>query len=150
MFGQITIDGKNYIERVQTFPIEVAVTSDLQVLTNQTFTFPGVANFLLKSLTRKLYTNAGVDQTGAYPFKFKWGNSDGNTWYVSGGISGNTERVIDSCIFGDAQFPAVLIPYVFFSAGASFKYEVEDVSNTATANPYTIYIGLVGSYLIPN
>lgn len=152
MYGQVTIDGKQYTERMQSFPIQVAISANLQILTNQTFTFPGVANFLLKQLTRKVYANiAGVitDVTGTYPFKFKWGNSDGNTWYTAAGINSVTDRVIDSCVFGTAQFPAVPIPYVFYSSGASFRYEVEDVSNIAATNPYTIYIGLIGSYLIP-
>lgn len=152
MYGQVTIDGKQYTERGETFPIQVSITSNLQVLTNQNFTFPGVANFLLKQLTRKVYANiAGVitDVTGTYPFKFKYGNSDGNTWFMAAGINAITDRVIDSCVFGTAQFPATQIPYVFYSSGSSFMYEVEDVSNIATTNPYVIYIGLIGSYLIP-
>lgn len=152
MYGQVTIEGKQYTERAETFPIEVPVTANFQVLTNQTFTFPGVANFLLKQLTRKVYATIGgvvTDVTGTYPFKFRYGNSDGNIWFVGAGINSIVNRVIDSCVFGTAQFPAVPIPYIFFSSGASFNYEVEDVSGNATANHYVIYIGLIGSYLIP-
>lgn len=149
MFGQITIDGKNYIERFQAFPIQVSITSNGQLLSNQSFVFPGVANFLLKALTRQVISTNNGNVTGVYPFLFKWGNSDGNTWYTSGGISGTADKVIDSCTFGTGQFPFVPIPFVFYSASASFKYEVQDVSNAATADPYTIYIGLIGSYLIP-
>lgn len=152
MFGEVTIQGKRYTERYQEFPVEVAVTTNLQVIPNQRFTLPGVANFLLKQLTRKVYASiAGVitDVTGTYPFKFKFGNSDGSTWYVGAGIGSLVDRVIDSCIFGTGQFPLTLVPYVFFTSGASMMYEVEDVSNIATTNHYTIYIGLIGSYLIP-
>lgn len=152
MYGEIVINGKTYTERAITLPIEVSVTANLQVLANQTFTLPGVADFLLKQLTRKVYANVAgtiTDETGAFPFKFKWGNSDGSTWYTAAGINSTTDRVIDSCVFGTAQFPASPIPYVFYSAGGSFRYEVEDVSNQATASPYKIYIGLIGSYLIP-
>jgi hypothetical protein len=145
-YGIITIDGQQYIERVQIFPQDVTINVNFQILTQQRVTLPGVANFLLKGLTRET-TIAGVSSNSR--FKFRLGNSDGTTWYFSGGLGALDDRVIDTACFGTGQFPFPIIPPIPFSAGANIMYEIEDVSGTATANPYVINLAFHGSYLIP-
>lgn len=142
-FGRITINGKDYIERFQVFPFEVTITTGLAVLTQQRIALPGVANFILKALTRVIIKNGAVDYK---PFRFRLGNSDGGTWYTAGGLGATTDRVMDSLIFGSGQFPFPLIPPIFYSANSSINFEIEDVSNSV---PYTIVLGFHGSYLLP-
>lgn len=142
-YGQITIDGQSFIERAQIFPQDLNVTTNHQILTAQRVSLPGVANFLLKGLTRDTTVN-GISTPRR--FKFRLGNSDGTTWYFAGGIGGTTERVVDTLCFGTAEFPYVLIPPITYSAGANINFEVEDVSGLA---PYVISFAFHGSYLIP-
>lgn len=142
-YGVVTIDGQQYIERAQIFPLDFQVTSNFQVQTQQRVTLPGVANFLLKGLTREVTVN-GI--SSARRFKFRLGNSDGLTWYISGGIGATTERAVDTLCFGTGQFPYVLIPAIPFSAGANIQFEIEDISGQA---PYTINLAFHGAYLIP-
>ncbi len=142
-YGLVEIGGKKYTERTQEFPEEVTVTVNNQVLTNQRIVLPGVANFLLKALERETVV-AGA--SAARRFKFRLGNTDGGLWYMAGGSGGSTDRVLDTLTFGNAQFPKVLIPALFYSASASILFEIEDVSANV---PYTIYFNFVGAYLIP-
>jgi hypothetical protein len=142
-YGTVTIDGQSYIERAQIFPQNLDITTNLQILTQQRVTLPGVANFLLKGLTREV-TVQGV--SASRRFKFRLGNSDGTTWYISGGIGATSDRCMDTLCFGTGQFPFPLIPPIPFSAGANIMFEVEDFSGQA---PYTINFAFHGSYLIP-
>ena len=84
-YGTVTIDGQQYIERAQIFPQTLDITTNLIVLAQQRVTLPGVANFLLKGLTREV-TVAGVSTS--LRFRFRLGNSDGTTWYFAGGRGG--------------------------------------------------------------
>lgn len=142
-YGQVTIDGQNFIERAQIFPATLTIPTNYAVFTQQRVTLPGVANFLLKGLTREV-TQAGnsVDRR----FRFRFGNSDGTTWYTAGGIGADTERVVDTLCFGTGQFPYVIVPAINFSAGANIQFEVEDLSGNA---PYVINFAFHGAYLIP-
>jgi hypothetical protein len=142
-FGEVIIDGQKFVERVQIFPQDLDVTTGFQVLLQQRVTLPGVANFLLKGLTREITVNGASDSRR---FKFRLGNSDGTTWYFAGGIGSTTDRVIDTLCFGSGQFPFPIIPPVSYSAGANILFEVEDLS---AAPPYTIHFAFHGSYLIP-
>lgn len=142
-FGQITIDGQQYIERAQIFPANLDITQNLQVLAQQRVTLPGVANFLLKGLTREVTVN-GISSSRR--FRFRLGNSDGTTWYFSGGLGAISDRVVDTLCFGTGQFPYPIIPPIPYSAGANIMFEVEDLSSLA---PYTINFAFHGSYLIP-
>jgi hypothetical protein len=141
-YGTVTIGGKQYIEREQTFPYELAVTVNLSV-TKVSLTLPGTADFWLKALTRETVVNGA---SAARRFKFKLGNSDGSTWYQSGGAGGTTDRVIDTLLFGSGQFPFVLNPYIYYGSSSSIQMEIEDISNN---QPYTIYMAFRGSYLLP-
>ena len=145
-FGVVTIDGQQYIERIQIFPQDVPVNTSGQILTQQRVTLPGVANFLLKGLTRET-TVDGISSSSR--FKFRLGNSDGTTWYFAGGIGSVTDRVIDTLCFGTGQFPLPIIPPIPYSASANILFEIEDVSDPANFSPYMINLAFHGSYLIP-
>lgn len=143
-YGIVTIQGREYIERVQLFTATVSVTVGLALMPNLRLTLPGMADFFLKALSRDV-----VDANGAVAtrrFRFRWGNSDGGIWYNSGGAGATNDRVIDPLTFGTGQFPYQIIPGVLFGANTSIMYEVEDLSNTV---PYTIHLGFHGSYLLP-
>ena len=142
-YGVVTIDGQDFIERSQIFPLDLQVQTNFQIFLQQRVTLPGVANFLLKGLTREVTVN-GLSVNNR--FKFRLGNSDGTTWYFAGGIGSTTDRVIDTSCFGTGQFPFPLIPPIPDSAGANILFEVEDISGAA---PYTISFAFHGSYLIP-
>lgn len=141
-YGTVQIGGKTYIEREQTFPLEVTMSVNLGT-TPGTLQLPGTADFWLKSLTR---TTTVSGASAARLFKFRLGNTDGSTWYQAGGTGGTTDSVLDPMLFGTGQFPFVLSPYIYYSASAGIKYQIDDVSNNA---PYTIYFAFRGSYLIP-
>ena len=142
-YGVVEIDGQQYVERAQIFPVDVNVTVNFQVLAQQRVTLPGVANFLLKGLTRE--TIAG-GTSSPRRFKFRLGNSDGQTWYISGGIGSTTDRAMDTLVMGSGMFPYPIIPPIPYSAGANIAFEVEDISGAA---PYLINFAFHGSYLIP-
>ena len=146
-FGVVTMDGQQYIERYQVFSVTFNVTQSLQVSTGQRVTLPGVANFLLKGLTREVIQNGA---TAAIPFRFRLGNSDGTTWYFSGGLGESNDRVIDICCFGTGAFPFPLTPPIPYSAGANILFEIEDLgTQSPTFTAYTINLAFHGSYLIP-
>jgi hypothetical protein len=150
-YGVVTIDGQQYVERAQIFPYDVNIISPYQILTQLRVTLPGVANFLLKGLTRETTVN-GIST--AERFKFRLGNSDGATWYISGGIASNTERCLDTLCFGNGMFPFPLIPPIPYSAGSNIIFEVEDLTGLVDVNGvpfsgYTINFAFHGAYLIP-
>lgn len=149
-FGAVTIDGQQYVERVQIFPQDVNITFQGQIA-RQRITLPGVAQFLLKELTREVVLQ-GLSRN--IPFKFRLGNSDGSSWYIGGGIDSTTDRIIDNLCFGTAQFPYAILPPILFSAGANILYEIQDITPPITVGPffqgpYTINLAFHGSYLIP-
>lgn len=153
MYGQIKINGQTYTERLQIFPFEFNVTINGGVYTGVNLVLPGVANFRLKGLTRTVVKSNAVVTT--CPFKFRLGNSDGATWYSQGGngaslgsnspTGGSIDRVLDSLMFGSGQFPYPLVVPLFYSASSAIKMEIEDISQQ---QPYTIYFGFHGSYLL--
>lgn len=142
-YGTVEIGGKTYIERYQEFPLVVNITSSGQQYKTP-LVLPGTADFWLKSLKRTvLKSNA---PSTACPFTFRLGNADGSTWYQSGGSGGTTDQVLDSLLFGTAQFPKVINPYIYYGASSSILINLTDVSAN---QPYDIYFSFEGSYLIP-
>lgn len=142
MYGVVNINGTNYVERAQEFPLEVTVANNNQVITGA-LTLNGVANFWLKALKRDILVNGA---NASKRFKFRLGNSDGSTWYSASGVGGSTNRILDTLYFGNGQFPKVLTPPIFYSSSGSIMWEVEDVSAAA---PYTIFFSFEGSFLNP-
>jgi hypothetical protein len=153
MYGQVTINGVNYTERLQIFPFEFNVTTNGQISNTVRLVLPGVANFWLKGLTRSVAKSNAIVTT--CPFKFRLGNSDGTTWYSQSGVGatlgsnsptgGSTDAVLDSLMFGSGQFPYPMPVPLFYSASSAIMMYIEDISNQS---PYTIYFGFHGSYLL--
>lgn len=142
-YGTVEIGGKTYIERYQEFTQKVSITTNLQRY-NTPIVLPGTADFWLKALKRAVIKNAALST--ACPFTFRLGNSDGSTWYSSGGSGGTTDEVLDSLLFGSAQFPKVINPYIYYGASSNININLTDLSSQA---PYDIYFAFEGSFLIP-
>ena len=151
VYGVITLDGIDYVERYQLFVTELVINTAFEVHTNQALTLPGVANFLLKGLTRDITQLPGVPNLGVQNFRFRMINSEGTTWFSTGGLGVFDDRAIASMCFGSGQFPFPLIPPVPIHSTGTVVYEVEDLGFLpAPANyPYTIHFGWQGSYLFP-
>jgi hypothetical protein len=141
-YGTVTINGRTYIEREQSFPLVVSMSVNGGI-NNGSLVLPGTADFWLKALMRETII-AGASSPAR--FTFRLGNSDGSTWYQSGGAGGSTDQVIDTLMFGSGQFPFVLNPYIYYSANGSIQYQITDISSLT---PYDIYFSFRGSYLIP-
>ena len=150
VYGLITLDGQQYIERHQVFVVDVVITTQFQILTQQRLTLPGVANFLLKGLTRD-YSNLAFGPDSEQNFtRFRLSNSEGTTWFFTGGLGIIDDRVIDTLCFGTGQFPFPLIPPIPVHATGSLIYEVEDLGFRQTQfYPYTMHLGFHGTYLFP-
>lgn len=144
-YGTVQIGGRTYIERYQEFPLVVSITSNGQ-LYKTPLTMPGTADFWLKALKRTVLAGNPAVPSNNFPFSFRLGNSDGSTWYQSGGLGGTTDEVIDSLLFGTAQFPKVLNPFIYYGASSNILINITDLSLNA---PYTIYFSFEGSYLLP-
>lgn len=147
-YGTVNIGGNTYIERYQEFPLVVSMTVNNQVYKTP-LTLPGSADFWLKALKRTVLAGTPPVPSNNYPFSFRLGNADGSTWYQSGGTGGTTDEVIDSLLFGTAQFPKVLNPYVYYGASSNININITDLTGNATAAPYTIFFSFEGSYLLP-
>ena len=155
VYGLITLDGLEYIERHQVFGAEVTITQPGQLITNLRLTLPGVANFLLKGLTRDI-VNSGdpfLTAEAAEYWRFRLINSEGTTWFHTGGLGITDDRVISNLCFGSGQFPFPLIPPIPVHSNGTLLYEVQDMGFYPTADPsvfpYTICFGFQGSYLFP-
>ena len=144
MFGMVNIDGQNYVERFVALPHDEVITAANVVLTGRRLVLPGVAPFVLKGIARESIA-AGV--IVARRFRFKFGNTDGGTWYSMSGIGGLNDRVVDTMIFGSGQFPFPIVPNIMYGSQASITYEIEDMA--AAAVPYTIHMTFYGAFLIP-
>ena len=150
LYGAITLDGIQYIERHQVFVTEVLISAPFQVVTNQRLTLPGVANFLLKGMTRD-FTTPPLPPETPENFRFRMINSEGTTWFTTGGQGVSDDRAVDDMCFGSGQFPFPLIPPVPIHSTGTIVYEVEDLGifPIPALYPYTIHFGWQGSYLFP-
>jgi hypothetical protein len=151
VYGQVTLDGINYIERSQIFVAEHVISVPNQVYTGLRLTLPGVADFIVKGLGRDFtIPNSPISHNRI--FRFRIVNSEGTTWFWTGGLGVFDDRVFDTLCFGNAQFPFPLIPPVPIHAAGSLVYEIEDVQGLPPgppAYPYTIHLSFYGAYLIP-
>ncbi len=142
-YGTVVIGGKTYIEREQSFPLVINSGASTNVIRGSLI-LPGTADFWLKTTTRETVLHSTGVST-AFRFLFRLGNSDGSTWYQSGGNGGTTDLVIDTLLFGSGQFPFVINPYIFYGASSSIMYNIQPL----TTDNYDIYFSFRGSYLIP-
>jgi hypothetical protein len=142
MTGVIEIDGQKYVERPKFYSLIVPIANNGQRVSTR-LVLPSVALFWLKTLTRDVIAGgASVSRR----FGFRFGNTDGGIWYISGGVGSTNDYIIDTLIFGDGQFPFVLVPHIIYSPAANITIEVVDISNNA---PYDIHMGFGGSDLLP-
>ena len=145
-YAVVTLDRQKFVECPQVFPAIVSITTPLQVITGAV-ALPGVANFLLRGLARGYAVQEGPFE---FRFRFRLGNSDGATWYFSGGVGDNSDRILDTLCFGSGPFPYVVNPPIAYSASAHIRYEIEDlIGFQAPPGGYTIYLAFHGTYLIP-
>lgn len=147
-FAKLEIDGQEYVERFQVFAMDVQVVN-IKTVYPQRLVLPGEANFLLKAIAATQLLG-GVDVGGntnnTVRFKFRLGNSDGQRWYMSGGIGATNERLLNTLVLGTGLFPYVLVPPIPYSAGASIAFEVEEFLSQSN---FQISFAFIGSYLIP-
>lgn len=144
-FGQIEINGTVYNTRPRYFTYQQSVTA-LTTYAPLQLTLPGEAPFLLQALTRASISGVGADVTSTTRFMFKLGNTDNAIWYTTAGNGGTTDRVVDSLIFGNGQFPHIIPVPIFYSASASIRFELQDLSNSA----YTLNLTFQGMLLLPS
>jgi hypothetical protein len=152
-YGVVTLDGTQYIERFQIFVMENTLTAPNQVMTNQRLTMPGIANFLLKGMTRDITIPNAIGSQNRR-FRFRILNQEGSTSFFSGGLGMYDDRVFDNIAFGSGQFPYQIIPPIPVSSNGTLIYEIEDaglqdVAGVPNSFPYTIHFGFIGTYLIP-
>ena len=150
-YGQVVVDGQPYIERHQVFVLEQRVDTPNQSFTGVRLTMPGVADFLLKGLGRD-FTVPGDFISHNRVFRFRIINSEATTWFFTGGLGVLDDRVFDTNVFGNAQFPFPVFPPVPVHANGSLVMEIEDVgllAGTPGAYPYVIHFAFYGNYLIP-
>ena len=151
VYGQVTVDGINYIERPQLFVAEVQIAVPNQAYTGLRLTLPGVADFLLKGLGRDM-TIPNSPLSHDRIFRFRIVNGEGTTWFFTGALGIFDDMVIDALCFGNAQFPFPLIPPVPIHASGSLIYDLQDVQALPPVPPdypYTIHLAFYGVYLIP-
>lgn len=141
-YGLVEIDGIQYVERPYDFTKAVTVADTTPIL-SQRVALRSTGHFLLKGIGRETVAT-GV--SAARRFLFKMGNSDGGVTYSSGGVNTDSDRVVDTLYFGNAQFPRLFTPAIWFSQNSQITMEIESI---AAAHPYTLYLAFYGSLLIP-
>lgn len=134
MYGRVNIGGKNYIERFWTYSNITTLTASSIVTTK--VVLDGEADFLLKLLCRS--------STGA--FRIRLGTSDSGIWFSSCGVvqGGGNDRVLDSLIFGNGQFPFPVVPHIWFPKSGSLIMDLQDTSGSSN----TIEFAFHGSKLV--
>lgn len=131
-------------------PFQYTVRNDItvpnQVISSGRLSLNGEKPFILTQMKRTItITATGLEDNSGIRFLFLLRNSRGNQQYSSGGIGSTQDRVIDTAYFGNAQFPYVIDPFIYFEANATIQYEVEDIGGGAV--PYTIRFAFDG-YLL--
>lgn len=139
----IEIQGIMYIPRVVDIPANVSVTVANSLQQNLRVILPNVGKVMVNGLTREVLDASGAPVTRR--FKFKWGMTDGGVQFTAAGVGIANDRVVDSLMFGNGQFPRAVIPAPIFEPGSTIAYEVEDISGTV---PYTIHFNFVCMFLI--
>lgn len=134
MYGRVQIGNKNYIERFWTYTNITTLTAN-QIFTTRVV-LDGEADFLLKLNTRS--------STGG--FRIRLGTSDSGIWFSGAGVvqGGGNDRVLDSLIFGNGQFPFAIVPHIWFPRSSSLIMDIQDVSGAGN----TIEFAFHGSKLV--
>lgn len=118
MYGRVQLGGKSYIERFWTYTAIITLTANQTSIAR--IVLDGEADFLLKLLTR--------NSTGA--FRIRLGTSESGVWFSGSGATqgGGNDRVLDSLLFGNGQFPFPVIPHIYFPRSASIIMDLQDTS----------------------
>ena len=134
MYGRLNIGGKNYIERFWTYTNITTLTANQTV--NAKIVMDGEADFLWKLNTRS--------SDGA--FRIRFGISDSGIWFSSAGVvqGGGNDRVLDSLIFGNGQFPFPVVPHIWIPRSGSLIMDLQDISG----NTNVIEFAFHGSKLV--
>ena len=141
--------GKKWIKKPFVYDAIQQVTVDNQYIQNAQISLLGQSAFILTQMTRTIISNATLaDITATRRFLFKLKNSRGAEVYSSGGNNATQDMVLDNLIFGNGQFPVLMLPPIPFEPSGSIQFEIQDLG-VATANPYTIYFGYKGWLLLP-
>jgi len=109
------------VPRFFEYKFQVTLTAN-QVLLNQRIVVNGDAPFRIRLLMRV--------KTG--DFRVRLFNSSGQ-YYSSSGEGGTNDRVRDTCLFGDAQLPFLLVPHIDIPPSGFIGFDLEDVSNAQNA-----------------
>ena len=120
-WGAITLDGRVYMEQPQIYVFDQQIDFPYEILDSLRMSLPGVADFLLKGLTRDVTLPGRPGGSVDQGFRFRLWNAEGNPWYFGGGLGVFSERVIDTMCFGTAQFPYPLIPPVRYPATGDMR-----------------------------
>lgn len=144
-YGTVEVNGKLYTKRPQvfTFPKLAFPSNGTAVDNSSRLVLPGVAPFMLYGLGMETLV-AGAPAVRRFLWRF--GNSDGSIYYAQGGLGGNTDLVLSSLCFGNAQFPFALPAPIVYGASANIPMQFQDVSNQT--GTYDIYIAFYGVYLL--
>lgn len=145
-YGTIELGGKTYLEKFYIYTI-IFNANPTVAAAGTSFVQPrvvlqGDGGFLLK------YLEVQYSQTAGAPnyFRCRLGNSDGSQWYSSAGIvagGGGNDRVHSALMFGNAQFPFPVIPYILYLPNGSINLDIQDLSGVSNQ----VEIAFVGSKL---
>lgn len=135
MWGNITYRGQQFSERMHIYPLNNIVIGAGAVLQAR-LVIESDYDWVLKLLTRAT-TNR---------FFCRLGFSEGAIWVSSTGVNVAVpnDRVLDTLMFGDAQFPFPVVPWVFIPKGGAIILDLQDAGAGSTTN-----FAFHGSKLIP-
>ena len=136
-------NGQKYMPIDFNYTTQVSVSVANIALRNLRISLDGDKPFLLNYLKRDILLTATGVPTTTVRFGFLLRNSRGDVQYSSGGIGSTDDYVVDTNYFGNASFPYVLQPSIWFDSNATIQFEVYDLGQGA-AQPYTIFFTFGG------
>ena len=138
---------QKYVKIPFQYTVRNDITSANQVINSGRMSLNGEKPFILTQMKRTIIVTAtGLEDASGLRFLFLLRNSRGNQQYSSGGVGSTQDRIIDTAYFGNAAFPYILDPFIYFESNATIQYEVEDTGGGG-AVPYTIYFAFDGFLL---
>lgn len=129
MYGRVQLGGKNYIERFWTYTSIVTLTANQQGIFR--IVLDGEADWLMKLATRS--------STGG--FRIRLGTSESGIWFSGAGIvqGGGNDRVLDSLMFGNGQFPFPIVPHIYYPRSASVIMDLQDTSGAGNTIEFAFH-----------
>lgn len=136
-------NGVKYAPIDYNYVAQQSITVANITLRNLRISLDGDKPFLLRYLKRDILLTATGVPTTTVRFGFLLRNSRGDVQYSSGGIGSTDDFVIDTNYFGNAQFPYVVQPPIWFESNATIQFEIQDLGQGA-AQPYTVFLTFGG------